>query len=298
MHYLTDDEVRSLELKANEIRESIIEMLIEAGSGHTAGPLGMADIFTLLYFEVLKHNPQDPFWKERDRLVLSNGHICPVLYATMAHAGYFPKEELLTLRKFGSRLQGHPHKEMLPGIETSSGPLGSGLSQAVGMALAERMDNPYTSKYIYCLMGDGELNEGQIWEAVLHAGKEQLNNLIAIIDRNGIQIDGYTKDVMPLEPLREKFEAFNWDVQEVDGHNMRAVNDAIGKAQAVYGQPSIIIAHTIPSKGVDVFERDFRWHGNPPGLGPEDRVSKKEQGKVALQKLHTLAGAIINSDHE
>lgn len=298
MHYLNDEEVRSLEKKANEIRSSIIEMLVEAGSGHTAGPLGMADIFTLLYFEILKHNPKDPFWEDRDRLVLSNGHICPVLYATMAHAGYFPVEELMTLRKFGSRLQGHPHKETLPGIETSSGPLGSGLSQAVGMALAERMENQYSAKYIYCLTGDGELDCGQIWEATMLAGKEKLHNLITIVDRNGIQIDGYTKDVMPLEPLREKFESFNWDVQEVDGHNIRAVNDAIGKAQAVYSQPSLIIAHTIPSKGVDVFERDFRWHGNPPGKGPEDRVEKSEQAKVALQKLRTLAGNIIATDHD
>lgn len=298
MQYLTDVEVLKLEEKANEIRQSVIEMLVEAGSGHTAGPLDMADIFTLLYFEVLKHNPKDPFWDERDRLVLSNGHICPILYATMAHAGYFPIEELLTLRKFGSRLQGHPHREMLPGIETSSGPLGSGLSQAVGMAIAERMNNPYTSKYIYCLLGDGELNEGQIWESLMLAGKEQLHNLIAIVDRNGIQIDGYTEDVMPLEPLKEKFESFNWDVQEVDGHNMRAINDAIGKAQAVYSQPSIVIAHTIPSKGVDVFERDFRWHGNPPGLGPEDRVKRGDQAKVALQKLRTLAGQIRATDIE
>jgi transketolase len=297
MRYLADSDVRALEAKANEIRQSIIEMLIEAKSGHTAGPLDMADIFTLLYFEVLKHDPKNPLWEDRDRLVLSNGHICPVLYATMAHAGYFPVSELLTLRSFGSRLQGHPHREALPGIETSSGPLGSGLSQAVGMALAERIDNPYTSKYIYCLLGDGELNEGQIWEATLHAGKEKLHNLIAIVDRNGIQIDGYTKDVMPLEPLREKFEAFNWDVQEVDGHNIRAVNDAIGKAQAVYSQPSIIIAHTIPAKGVDVFERDFRWHGNPPGMGPEDRVSKKDQGRVALEKLRTLNGHVETTDY-
>jgi transketolase len=298
MHYLTDEEVHELEIKANEIRQSIIEMLVEAGSGHTAGPLGMADIFTLLYFEILKHNPKDPDWDDRDRLVLSNGHICPVLYATMAHAGYFKIEELLTLRKFGSRLQGHPHKEMLPGLETSSGPLGSGLSQAVGMALAERIENAYSSKYIYCLTGDGELNCGQIWEAMLLAGKEKLHNLITIVDRNGIQIDGYTKDVMPLEPLREKFESFNWDVQEVDGHNIRAVNDAIGKAQAVYSQPSVIIAHTIPSKGVDVFERDFRWHGNPPGKGPEDRVPKGKQADEALRKLRTLAGHITAGDSE
>ena len=239
---------------------------------------------------------KNPDWEDRDRLVLSAGHICPVLYATMAHAGYFPVEELVTLRKFGSRLQGHPHREALPGLETSSGPLGSGLSQAVGMALALRMDNPYTSRFIYCICGDGELNEGQIWEAAMLAGKEGLHNLVLIIDRNGIQIDGFTKDVMPLEPLREKFESFNFDVQEVDGHNIRAMNDAIGKAQAIYSQPSVIIANTIPSKGVDVFERDFRWHGNPPGKGPEDRVPRSEQAKVALQRLRTLGGTITPSD--
>lgn len=296
MHYLTSSDVTRLELKASEIRQSIIEMLYEAKSGHTAGPLDMADIFTLLYFEVLQHDPKNPDWIDRDRLILSSGHICPVLYATMAHAGYFDVSELMTLRKFGSRLQGHPHRESLPGLETSSGPLGSGLSQAVGMALAERMDNPYSSKYFYCITGDGELNEGQIWEALLLAGKEKLHNLIMIVDRNGIQIDGYTKDVMPLEPLRDKFESFNFDVQEVDGHNIRALNDAIGKAQAVYGQPSVIIAHTIASKGVDVFERDFRWHGNPPGKGPEDRVLRSDQERVALEKLRTLAGTISKND--
>ncbi len=296
MRYITSQDVARLEAKANDIRQSIIEMLIEAKSGHTAGPLGMADVLTLLYFEVMQHDPKNPTWDERDRLILSNGHICPVLYATMAHAGYFPVEELLTLRKFGSRLQGHPHREALPGLETSSGPLGSGLSQAVGMALAERINNPYSAKYFYCLVGDGELNEGQIWEAALLAGKEKLHNLIVIVDRNGIQIDGYTKDVMPLEPLYEKFAAFNFDVQEVDGHNFRALNDAIGKAQAVYGQPSLIIAHTVASKGIDVFERDFRWHGNPPGKGPEDRVPRSEQAKVALEKLRTLAGTIRQED--
>lgn len=296
MKYLSSTEVRDLELKANAIRQSIIEMLAEAGSGHTAGPLGMADIFALLYFALLNHDPNNPDWDERDRVILSNGHICPVLYAALAHAGYFPVEELLTLRKFGSRLQGHPHREILPGVETSSGPLGSGVSQAVGMAIADRIDNPYSSKFFYCMTGDGELQEGQIWEALMLAGKEKLNNLILIVDRNGIQIDGYTKDVMPLEPLAEKFESFNFDVQEVDGHSIRALNDATGKAQAVYSQPSVIIAHTIAAKGVDVFERDFRWHGNPPGKGPEDRVPRDEQAAVALEKLRTLAGMIKAQD--
>ena len=296
MRYLSTNDVYELEQKANEIRQSIIEMLAAAGSGHTAGPLGMADIMTLLYFHVLNHDPNRPDWEERDRVILSNGHICPGLYATLAHAGYFPVEELLTLRQLGSRLQGHPHRTSLPGIETSSGPLGSGLSQAIGMALAERMDNPYSAKFFYCLTGDGELNEGQIWEAAMLAGREKLHNLIAIVDRNGIQIDGHTKDVMPLEPLADKFTSFGFDVQEVDAHNIRSVNDAIGKAQAVYGQPSVIIAHTIASKGVDVFERDFRWHGNPPGKGPEDQVPRDEQAKVALEKLRTLSGMIAKDE--
>lgn len=292
MRTLTDKDVTRLEQTANDIRQSVIEMLVAAGSGHTAGPLGMADIFTALYFHILHHKPEDPEWVDRDRLVLSNGHICPVLYATLAHAGYFPTDELVTLRKLGSRLQGHPHRESLPGLETSSGPLGSGLSQAVGMALSERIDNPYSAKYFYCLTGDGEINEGQIWEALMLAGKEKLHNLIVIVDRNAIQIDGYTKDVMPLEPLAEKLESFNFDVQEVDGHNLRSVCDAVGKAQSVYGQPSVIIAHTIAAKGVDVFERDFRWHGNPPGKGPEDRVPKDRQAQVALEKLRTLSGML------
>lgn len=296
MRALRDSDVTDLQITANEIRQSIVEMLVAAGSGHTAGPLDMADIFALLYFHVLRHDPTNPEWPERDRLVLSAGHICPVLYATMAHAGYFPKEELLTLRQFGTRLQGHPHRTALPGVETSSGPLGSGLSQAVGMALAARMDNPYTSQMVYCVTGDGELNEGQIWEAAMLAAKERLHNLVAIVDRNGIQIDGYTKDVMPLESLRDKWEAFGWHVQEVDGHNIRQVNDAIGKAQSIYAQPSVIIAHTIAAKGVDVFERDFRWHGNPPGKGPEDRVPRDQQAAVALEKLRTLGGTIDAAD--
>ena len=291
MRHLTDKEVQAIEKKANDIRISLIESLIEAGSGHTAGPLGMADIFATLYFSILKYDSKNPFADERDRVILSNGHICPVLYSTLAHAGFFPVEELKTLRKFGSRLQGHPHREFLPGIETSSGPLGSGLSQALGMTLAERIDKPQSGKYFYCFLGDGELNCGQIWEAVMHAGKEQPHNLIAVVDRNGIQIDGFTRDVMPLEPLREKFESFNWNVIEVDGHNIENIHSAFGEAQSSF-QPTVIIAHTIPGKGVDEFERDYRWHGSPPGKGPEDIVSQEEQGEVALKRLRTLKGTI------
>ncbi len=286
---LTDKKVKELELHANDIRKSIIEMLVSAGSGHTAGPLGMTDIFTYLFFHELKHDPKNPSWQDRDRVVLSNGHICPVYYATMAHAGYFPKEELNTLRKFGSRLQGHPHREFMPWLETSSGPLGSGLSQAVGMAIGLSMDHgKNTDKYVYALMSDGELQEGNTWEAIMLAGREKLRNLVAIIDRNNIQIDGFTEDVMPLEPLRAKWEAFNWHVVEVDGHNFEAINDAIGQAKAVYEKPSVIIAHTIPGKGIKEFERDFTWHGKPPS---------KDEAKMALSELRTL-GKMIKSEHE
>lgn len=298
METLTDQKNKDLLIKANDIRVSIIEMLIEAKSGHTAGPLGMADIFTLLYFHTMKHDPRRPDWADRDRLVLSNGHICPVLYATMAHAGYFPKEELMTLRKLGSRLQGHPHREWLPMLETSSGPLGSGLSQAVGMALADRIDNGNTTdKTIYALLSDGEHDEGNTWEAVLLAGKERLHNLIAIIDRNNIQIDGDTENIMPLGDLGAKYEQFGWHVQEIDGHNFREINNAIFQAKAVYDKPSVIVARTIPGKGVKEFERDYRWHGNPPGAGPTDKIPKDKQGEVALKELRTLGGR-IRSEHE
>ncbi len=289
MSELTDTKIQELQLQANDIRQSIIKMLVEAGSGHTAGPLGMADIFTALYFHILKHDPKKPDWPERDRVVLSNGHICPVLYATMAHAGYFPVKELSTLRKFGSRLQGHPHREYLPMLETSSGPLGSGLSQAVGMALADRIDRGVSSdRYVYCLMSDGELNEGQPWEAAMLAGKNRLRNLIGIIDRNNIQIDGFTEDVMPLEPLADKWRSWNWHVIEIDGHNFEEIVDAVQQAKAVFEKPTVIIAHTIPGKGVPEFERKFEWHGKPPN---------KDEADMALAALRTLGGK-IKSEHE
>ncbi len=243
---------QELQYKANDIRQDIIEMLVQAGSGHSAGPLGMADIFTALYFNVMKHDPKNPLWEERDRLVLSCGHICPVLYAALGEAGYFPKGELTTLRKFGTRLHGHPHNLALPGLETSSGPLAQGASQAVGMALAFKMD--HVKNRVYLVMSDGEQQEGQIWEAVMLAGKNKLHNLTAIIDRNNIQIDGYTEDVMPLEPLADKYRAFNWHVLEVDGHNMQAIINAYHEAEAIYEKPTVIIAHTIPGKGVDFME--------------------------------------------
>lgn len=289
MPHITDRQIKFLERQANEIRQSIIEMLVFAGSGHTAGPLGMSDIFTALYFHILNHRPKEPDWEGRDRVVLSNGHICPVLYSTMAHVGYFPVEELKTLRKFGSRLQGHPHREYLPMLENSSGPLGSGLSQAVGMALAERMDVGRTSeKFFYCFTGDGELDEGQNWEAMMLAGKQKLHNLIVIVDRNNIQIDGFTEDIMPLEPLADKWRAFNFHVIEIDGHDMREIVDAVDEAKAIFEKPKVILAHTIPSKGVPAWERKFEWHGKPPN---------KEEGEMALKELRTLGGK-IKSEHE
>ncbi len=298
MIQLTGEKKKFLEKKANEIRESIIQSLIEAKSGHTAGPLGMADIFTALYFHVMRHDPQNPSWEERDRLILSNGHIAPVLYATMAHSGYFSIDELKTLRKFGSRLQGHPHREFLPALESSSGPLGSGLSQAVGMALADKIDRgKHSNRQFYCLMSDGELEEGNSWEAAMLGGKETVQNLTAIIDRNNIQIEGYTEDVMPLEPLADKWRAFNWHVQNIDGHNFDQIIGAIGEAHAVFDKPSVIIANTIPGKGVDFMERRYDWHGNPPGKGPEDIYPKEKQGKEALKRLRTLEGK-IKSEHE
>jgi transketolase len=272
---------------ANNIRIRIITMLLSAGSGHTAGPLGMADIFTLLFFHTLNHDPKNPSWADRDRLVLSNGHICPVYYSAMAHAGYFDIKELETLRKFGSRLQGHPHREFMPWLETSSGPLGSGLSQASGMALAEKM-NGNSSKYIYCLMSDGEHDEGNTWEAVLFAGKNKLNNLIAIVDRNNIQIDGYTEEIMPLGDMTKKYEQFGWHAQEIDGHNFREIHDAIERAKAVYEKPSVIIARTIPGKGVKEFEKDYKWHGKPP---------TPKEAEVALKELRSLFGK-IESEHQ
>ena len=286
MEPLHEKKLAHLEEVANRVREGIIDSLFVAGSGHSAGPLGMADIFTALYFHVLNHDPKRPDWPDRDKLVLSNGHICPVQYVTMAYAGYFPIAELKTLRKLNSRLQGHPHRGALPGIETTSGPLGSGLSQAVGMALASRLDNK--KNRIYCLLSDGEHEEGNLWEAAMFAGKNKLSNITAIIDRNNIQIDGNTENVMPLESLRDKYESFRWHVLEVDGHNIEQFVDAVHEAIAIYEKPTVIIAHTIPGKGVDFMERDYRWHGKPPN---------KEEARLALSELRTL-GKRIRSEHE
>jgi transketolase len=279
--------IKQLEEKANNIRESIIRMLEAAGSGHSAGPLGLADIFTALYFDVLKHDPKKPDWNERDILLLSNGHCVPVQYAAMAEAGYLPKSELLTLRKFGSRLQGHPERTKLPGLENTSGPLGCGLSQACGMALAMRMDGQLHRR-VYVVMGDGELDEGNVWEAAMLAPKYGLNAVTVIVDRNNIQIDGPTEVVMPLEDLKKKWEAFGWHVIEINGNDLEAVIDATAMAKAITEKPVCILAYTIPGKGVDFMEYDFHWHGVPPN---------HEQAVEALNKLRTLGGR-IRSEHE
>ncbi|MCL5112922.1 MAG: transketolase [Patescibacteria group bacterium] len=279
--------IEQLELIATQIREDIIDMLLHAGSGHSAGPLGLADIFTVLYFDILNHDPKNPDWEERDILLLSNGHCVPVRYAAMAEAGYFKKEELKTLRQFGSRLQGHPERLRLPGLENTSGPLGCGLSQAAGMALGLRL-NKMNGRRIYVVMGDGEIDEGNIWEAAMLIPKYKLNSITAILDRNNIQIDGPTEEVMPLEELRRKWESFNWHVIEIDGNNIEAIIDALNMAQTIVEKPVIIIAHTIPGKGVDFMEKDFRWHGIPPN---------SEQAKLALKELRTLGGK-IKSEHQ
>lgn len=262
MSFLSESDVTRLELEAQRLRVAVISMLAESGSGHAAGSLGMADIFAAFYFHILKHDPHNPDWDGRDRLVLSNGHITPVRYAAMAHAGYFGADELMTLRKFGSRLQGHPERLRLPGLETTSGPLGDGLTQACGMALGLRMDGKDTK--VYVVMSDGEHQAGVTWEAIMFAGNNHLGNLIAIIDRNNIQISGPTEEVMPLEPLVEKYEAFGWNVIEVDGNNIEMFVDAVEEARTAREKPTVIIAHTIPGKGVPDIEGDYRWHGKTP----------------------------------
>jgi len=274
--------LKQMEKLAAAIRQELIEMLLEAKSGHCAGPLGAVELYIALYFSgILNYNPKNPNWEQRDRVVISNGHYAPLIYAVLAHAGYFPLEELKTLRKLGSRLQGHPHRLLLPGIETSSGPVGEGLSQAVGMALGAKLDK---KKYqVYCLMGDGEQDCGNTWEAVMAASKYQLDNLTAIIDRNNIQIDGFTENVMPLEPLKEKYESFGWKVLEVDGHNISEIIKALNASRSIFVKPVVIIAHTIPGKGIDFIEWEYEWHG---------KIPNSKQAEEALRQLRTLKGEI------
>ncbi len=285
---MTQLTIKQLEHRAYVLREDVIRMLERAGSGHSAGPLGLADIFATLYFDVMKYDPKNPLWGDRDYFFLSNGHCVPIQYAAMAEAGFFPKEELMTLRKLGSRLQGHPERTKLPGLENTSGPLGSGLSQAAGVAQVLQYIDKQPHRFVYVVTGDGELDEGNIWEAAMFAGKYKLSQLIVFVDRNNIQIDGTTDQVMPLEDLRGKWESFGWHVQEIDGHNVESIRDAASMARAIKNQPSVIIAHTIPGKGVDFMEYDYHWHGAPPN---------SQQAKEALHKLRTLDGK-ITGEHQ
>lgn len=281
--------ITQLEHKANEVRKDIISMLEAAGSGHSAGPLDLADAVTALYFNIMNIDPARPDWPERDVFFLSNGHTVPVQYAVMAERGYFPKEELLTLRKLGSRLQGHPERTKLPGLENTSGPLGCGLSQAAGYAYSLQYFEDARHRFVYVITGDGELDEGNIWEAAMFAGKYKLSQLITFVDRNNIQIDGSTENVMPLEDLRGKWESFGWHVQEIDGNNIESVIEAASMARAITNRPSVIIMHTVPGRGVDFMEYDYKWHGVPPN---------SEQAKEALTKLRTLDGKITSGDIE
>ena len=269
---------------ANQIRIDIIKMTNRAGSGHVAGPLGLADIFTALYFSILRLRPSQPDWDGRDVLVLSNGHCAPVLYSAMAQRGFFDKNELMSLRQFGSRLQGHPERHTLPGLETTSGPLGSGLSQAAGYAYSLQYLDQNTQRFVYCVMSDGELDEGNTWEAAMFAGKNHLSQLVAIIDRNNIQISGTTEDVMPLEDLRGKWESFGWHVQEIDGNNIDSIIEAASMARAITNKPSVIIAHTVSGKGVSFMEYDYRWHG----MAPDD-----EQARKAIEELESERAGVV-----
>lgn len=281
--------ITQIKQKANIMREDTIMMLEAAGSGHSAGSLDLADIVASLYFRIMNHDPKNPDWEDRDVLFLSNGHTVPVQYAAMAEAGYFEKDELMTLRKLGSRLQGHPERVKLPGMESTSGPLGSGLSQAAGYAYSLQYLDKVKNRFVYVIMGDGELDEGNIWEAAMFAGKYKLSQLIAFVDRNNIQIDGTTEEVMPLEDLRGKWESFGWYVIDIDGHNIRGIIDAVATAKAITNRPVVILAHTIPGKGVDFMEYDYKWHGVPPN---------HDQAQEALMKLRTLDGKIVAGDIE
>ncbi|HEX8932305.1 MAG TPA: transketolase [Patescibacteria group bacterium] len=290
---VTADKLKDLKLKANDARQLILTTLLEAKSGHSGGPLGMADIFTAFYFHLLKHDPKRPMWEDRDRLILSNGHICPIRYVMMAMTGYFPLEELKTLRKINSRLQGHPHRTVLPGVENTSGPLGEGLSQAIGIALAAKLDRK--DYYIYALTSDGEQDEGNTWEAAMFAGKMKLNKLIQVMDRNKIQLDGPTEEIMPLDSMKAKYEAFNWHVLEVDGNDINAFIAAVKEAQTVTDKPIVIIANTVLGKGVSFMENNYRWHGNPPDLvDVPGAPAKGEQTKVALAELKAIREKIEN----
>ena len=278
---MSDDWPNELREISQTLRQLIIHELVAAGSGHAAGCLGFADVMAVLYFHAMRLDPKNPDWQDRDIFVMSNGHYAPLLYATLAERGFFDKKELVNLRKFGSKLQGHPERGSLPGIETTSGPLGCGLSQAAGMAYSLKYLGGNPQRFVYCSLGDGELNEGNIWEAAMFAAKYDLSNIIAIIDRNNIQIGGDTEKVMPLGNLADKWRSFGWFTQEVDGHDHEAVVKAIDVAKTSH-QPNVIIAHTIPGFGVDFMEYDYQWHGKAPNAEEARRalIQLGEKGDV------------------
>lgn len=266
-------DTQNLSKIAREVRCDIIRMISTAGSGHPGGSLGITDILMALYFGIMKHDPKNANWEERDRLILSNGHVCPALYATLAHAGYFPLSDLSTLRHLGSGLQGHPERKRLPGIETTSGPLGCGLAQACGITLAARIDQKQFRTY--CITSDGEHDEGNHWEAVMFAAKYKLSNLTLFVDRNGIQASGDVENIMPLNPLGDKYRAFNWNVIEIDGHDFEAIKKAVESAKSCTDKPTVIIAKTIPGFGVSFMENKYEWHGKAPSLEEAERALKE-----------------------
>ncbi|GAB6100084.1 transketolase [Halanaerocella petrolearia] len=266
--------ITELEEKAKAIRYDILEMLVESGSGHPGGSLSATDIVTALYFDEMNVDPENPDWEDRDRFVLSKGHAAPVLYAALAEKGYFPKEDLDTLRKLGSHLQGHPDMKKTPGVDMTTGSLGQGLSTALGMALAGKTDDK--DYRVYSLLGDGELQEGQIWEAALAAVQFELDNLVGIVDNNRIQLAGKTEEIMEVLPIVEKFESFGWYVIEINGHNLEEILAAFDEAREVKGQPTMIVANTVKGKGVSYMEDNPAWHGKTPG---------DEKAKTALTEL-------------
>lgn len=267
-------EIHELKKIARDLRVDIINMLLEAGSGHPGGSLSAIDMLTCLYFHQMRHNPNDPNWPQRDRLILSKGHGVPAVYACLAKAGYFPKEELMTLRKIDSRLQGHPDRVKLPGIEASTGSLGQGLSIAIGLALASKLDGD--AFRVYCMLGDGESQAGQIWEGLMSAPKFKLDTLTTILDYNKGQIDGPTNEIMNLEPIKDKVKAFNWNMIEIDGHNFEQILGALDEAQKTKGKPTFILAHTIKGKGVSFMEGQIGWHGKAPN---------REQAELAVKEI-------------
>jgi len=267
--------LKALQAKALEIRRSILTMIYRARSGHPGGSLGATEIVVALYYHLMRHDPQNPKWPQRDRFILSKGHCSPVIYAVLADCGYYPREDLDTFRRPGSHLQGHPAQHKTPGIEACTGTLGLGISTGLGMALAAKLKGD--SHYYYILCGDGEIQEGQVWEAALFGNKYKLDNVIAFVDRNYLQTDGHSEQIMPLDPLRPKWEAFGWNTYEIDGHDFREIIETVEKAKRAKGRPAMIIARTVKGKGVSFMENDAGWHGTPPD---------REQYEQAMAELN------------